>query len=117
MKCPNCRLLNPPDAKICDCGYLFDESRMGELEPTAKANAEPMSALARAGCFFAGFFSFNIGLIIFIVVTIAAGVLFSNYQKTQPGKARDGLKFFGIGAGIAILIGGFFHFLGKTAIK
>lgn len=23
MKCPNCRLINPPSAEYCDCGYRF----------------------------------------------------------------------------------------------
>ncbi len=26
--CPNCRILNPPDAVVCDCGYDFGEDRM-----------------------------------------------------------------------------------------
>ena len=24
MKCPNCKLLNPPGAERCDCGYDFE---------------------------------------------------------------------------------------------
>lgn len=27
-RCPNCRLLNPPNAQRCDCGYNFDAQRV-----------------------------------------------------------------------------------------
>jgi hypothetical protein len=28
MKCPNCRLENPPTAEWCDCGYVFKENKV-----------------------------------------------------------------------------------------
>jgi hypothetical protein len=27
MKCPQCGLINPDDAQVCDCGYSFEEKR------------------------------------------------------------------------------------------
>jgi len=32
MQCPNCRLLNPPDAARCDCGYDFATGTMHHLK-------------------------------------------------------------------------------------
>jgi hypothetical protein len=38
MKCPNCKLENPPDAMWCDCGYDFTTGRARVL---AKSPAVP----------------------------------------------------------------------------
>ena len=40
MKCPNCKLENPPDAMRCDCGYDFTAGFMpvvAETPPVAPA--------------------------------------------------------------------------------
>ena len=36
MRCPSCRLENPPSAKRCDCGHTFGEA----VAPTRKERAE-----------------------------------------------------------------------------
>jgi len=33
MKCPNCRLENPPTAMWCDCGYVFKKRK---VDPSLK---------------------------------------------------------------------------------
>lgn len=30
MECPNCKLINPPTAQRCDCGYDFPSGEMKE---------------------------------------------------------------------------------------
>jgi Interferon-induced transmembrane protein len=32
-ECPKCRLVNPPEALRCDCGYDFIEKRGGHVQP------------------------------------------------------------------------------------
>lgn len=38
MKCPNCRLENPPSAQYCDCGYRF---ATGEVDSTVALRKAP----------------------------------------------------------------------------
>lgn len=41
MKCPNCKLLNPPGAMRCDCGYDF---ATGEIQPVSGTSRPRSSA-------------------------------------------------------------------------
>lgn len=55
--CPRCRLVNPPEAVRCDCGYDFDsrqvlgtyltEKDQQRLADDARARREHMSILLR----------------------------------------------------------------------
>lgn len=38
MDCPNCRLINPDTAQICDCGYNFIDKTMGARMVPADTN-------------------------------------------------------------------------------
>jgi hypothetical protein len=55
MKCPNCKLLNPPGAMRCDCGYDFATGEIervsGTSRPRSSANrlkAGPLTLKARS---------------------------------------------------------------------
>ena len=39
-ECPKCRLLNPPEAQRCDCGYDFESGRVEQSYITAKPKRE-----------------------------------------------------------------------------
>jgi hypothetical protein len=39
MKCPNCKLINPPTALRCDCGYDFEEKAVREPYLTPQEQA------------------------------------------------------------------------------
>lgn len=41
-KCPNCRLINPSSAQLCDCGYDFDAEVLPE---SAKQKTPPKAAV------------------------------------------------------------------------
>lgn len=49
MKCPQCKLINDPDAQRCDCGYDFETQSVKQsyLTESAKPAASP---LRRVGC-------------------------------------------------------------------
>jgi hypothetical protein len=38
MQCPNCKLVNPPDAMWCDCGYDFNT---GQLRGVGSSHGQP----------------------------------------------------------------------------
>jgi hypothetical protein len=52
MECPNCKLINPPGAQQCDCGYSF----VGGSGPSAKATVGQRVRIA-------WFFSWRVGLV------------------------------------------------------
>jgi hypothetical protein len=39
MECPVCRLINPPDTLLCDCGYDFKKGAGGKRTPFRKRHA------------------------------------------------------------------------------
>ena len=41
MQCPNCKLINPPTAQRCDCGYDFDAKKL--KSPLVQERADPLS--------------------------------------------------------------------------
>jgi hypothetical protein len=42
MRCPNCKLENPPTALLCDCGYSFET---GLVQHSSKVSAGPKTKL------------------------------------------------------------------------
>lgn len=74
--CPKCRLVNPPDAQRCDCGYDFDARAMRQsyAGPDGRAAAGWGTRLFGVLCFgFAGLF-FLTGLVVTAKVpNVAAG--------------------------------------------
>jgi len=40
--CPNCKLVNPPDAVRCDCGFNFRSKRMGN-DAQSQRSVQPLS--------------------------------------------------------------------------
>ena len=44
--CPNCKLLNPPGARLCDCGYDF-RTHAVEAPPTGVKPDDSLLASAR----------------------------------------------------------------------
>lgn len=81
MVCPKCRLENPEEAMICDCGYNF-ESRLQE-SPLITNNAEPSKTLKTFGWIF----SILGGL---IGIAIASEIIYSTKkgQYKYSEKAR-----------------------------
>ena len=46
-KCPNCKLLNPSDSRLCDCGYDFKTRAVASVDKSETAPAESFLANAR----------------------------------------------------------------------
>jgi hypothetical protein len=67
-------------------------------------NEQPLSTLARVGCFIAGLFSLSLGLIAFGIIAVIGGVLCSQYQRTHAAKTSDAVKFFGYGLATCLLV-------------
>jgi hypothetical protein len=84
MKCPKCRLINPPEAQRCDCGYDFTSQTMqGSYD---RQVAGTYSARWKR--------SFTVGVVISVVVLVL-GLL-----RTMAGETVDGavLLLAGLGA-------------------
>jgi hypothetical protein len=62
-ECPNCKLVNPPTAEVCDCGYDF-------LHP-GPVRRPPRQGSAAAGCLGAAFGTV-LGPVLGLVVAVAA---------------------------------------------
>ena len=45
VKCPNCRLVNPQSAGVCDCGYDFRHRRTGPPPEWARSPQKPVTSL------------------------------------------------------------------------
>jgi len=48
MDCPNCKLINPPGAILCDCGYDFERRVQTRERPAAKASLSSLLPAAVA---------------------------------------------------------------------
>ena len=95
MNCPHCKLMNPPEAEVCDCGYRFASGEMGESLLGEKEL--PLNAMYRTACFFAGILSWMGGLVIMVMCVVAASFAFNHYRRKYRVKAMDGFKFYGLG--------------------
>jgi hypothetical protein len=42
--CPRCRLVNPPEAQRCDCGYDFESQRVGTSPLTSAERAKAVGS-------------------------------------------------------------------------
>jgi len=49
MRCPNCKLENPPSATVCDCGYTFvsDSQSEGQSVYYLRSIAETVNSIKR----------------------------------------------------------------------
>lgn len=50
MKCPNCGLINPPEAQLCDCSFDFETGQIRPSPPSISAQLElkPLTPQERA---------------------------------------------------------------------
>jgi hypothetical protein len=44
IECPNCRLINPPKAQVCDCGTILSSVRGSESSAVAHLSAQNRTA-------------------------------------------------------------------------
>jgi hypothetical protein len=87
MKCPNCKLLNPPGAMRCDCGYDFATGEIqrlsGTSRPRTSANTLKARSLQRSPAATAGVFSLA-------VLLLALGFLCKIAADAIPRQQRAG---------------------------
>jgi hypothetical protein len=56
MDCPNCKLVNPPTATRCDCGYDFQTNTMERSYLTERDKQLSRKGAGVAGAFLIAFF-------------------------------------------------------------
>src|SRR5262244_582781 len=80
MDCPNCKLVNPPTATRCDCGYAFRTPTMQESDPSERDKQHLKKGLAsafKAVAGIAGFVFFmapvtNMGILVSVIALMVA---------------------------------------------
>lgn len=105
VQCPNCKLLNPRSALICDCGYDFQTGRVQHrLQEHTSSMSRPTDLLwpiiidaqtaqrvtkrAAVGAFLVG------GMTTFLAVCVYFGM---SHSFVTPQALVDGVLFIGIG--------------------
>lgn len=86
MECPRCRLLNPPEAERCDCGYDF---KTGEIKSSYLTERDTRWLRRRISW---------VPIIGFLVMITSLRFLRS---------ARGNITWFGLLIGVAIAVAGF----------
>jgi uncharacterized membrane protein len=74
MDCPNCKLVNPPTAERCDCGYDFKTRTIKESYLT-----ERDKQLSKPGIVGAA-------LLILVLVRFAARLIVNSRQESSAGQ-------------------------------
>lgn len=46
LKCPRCKLINPPDAQVCDCGHILGTPNGKKLQAIARDRKQSKDLLA-----------------------------------------------------------------------
>lgn len=75
-RCPNCRLINPPEATRCDCGYDFDADGVKNSYVPDHLKAATQSQW---------FSPLIVGLFILLVTLLAGGIFFVWLVKVIVG--------------------------------
>lgn len=119
MECPSCKLINPPEAKRCDCGYDFETQTapspsQGRLEPIRLFSKAALKAgwflFLRTGTVFLGLFLVFVPGIILLgepllwigLVVAAAGSSYAIQRVTkawaiaQYGRVPEGFLWWGV---------------------
>ena len=94
MECPHCRLINPPTAQRCDCGYDFPSGKMKEsylAERERKVRAAQSTGLGSfvMTLLFIAYYlkngKFSVGSVIAVVALgLLAGVVY--WMESRSGK-------------------------------
>jgi hypothetical protein len=71
LECPNCKLINPPEALRCDCGYDFPTRSMNESYLTEKQKRE--NKVGKTA---------GVGAIMMIVITAVRHLLNSGHASS-----------------------------------
>jgi hypothetical protein len=91
MVCPCCGLLNPPEARRCDCGYDFEDRQVRDSYVSSNERAFTRGKQLRlwlppailAGIFLAFFAAvFTYEPVIFVGALVLAGALFPYIWKS-----------------------------------
>lgn len=92
--CPKCRLVNPPSAQRCDCGYDFASRRVEQsyFAPGTPTRADPAARVVGAGCFV-------VALVLLLAGFVRAGAI----MGAGGGMIETGLTIGAVLAGFAAL--------------
>ena len=84
IRCPNCRLLNPPAAQACDCGYQFATGRVVKHGRAAFLSGSSRPSGSRGRSILAG---------ASLVALTSGGVVLASFNNihTQGGVILAGL--------------------------
>ena len=108
MECPNCRLLNPDTARVCDCGFDFARGRLGnEGHESRRASRLRQTGGCEWGCMFGA-----VGGVLGGGVGLIKGALWAQHMAGASESAVGAvLLCLLVGAAIGLAVGAPLGFL------
>jgi phage FluMu protein Com len=100
--CPNCKLVNPPEAMLCDCGYDFTAGRMPVVAKPARSTAATAVSKTEPLAIWSLVLSivslFSCGLILGLPGVICGHLALSKIHKNSRSEGR-GMALAGLTIG------------------
>jgi hypothetical protein len=98
-ECPRCRLINAPDAQVCDCGYELCESESASVPAVQTQVADDHAALPMEARLLAASYGALLGIFALLptaIIWLVVGLAYVGGDGLGPGPAPAVMGLLGI---------------------